>query len=95
MASQKKQVATRVSSDVWEVLQIGLLVEGADTMQDLLQPVVEAYAEELEKAEEVQAIRANARKFQDRKRGITRLQSTRSEKSKPHRRGRGAAKDSA
>jgi hypothetical protein len=95
MASKKKQVATRVSSEVWEILQIGLLVEGADTMQDLLQPVVEAYARDLEKEEEVQAIRANARKFQDRKRGITRLPSKEPGPSKSKRRQRGKSKESS
>lgn len=82
MASQNKQVATRVSAEVWEVLQIGLLVEGVDTMQDLLRPVIEAYAAELEKADEVRAIRESARKFQDRKRGITTLRSAGSTGSK-------------
>lgn len=73
MASQSKQVATRVSPEVWKILQIGLLVEGADTMQDLLRPVVEAYAQELERADEVRAIRASAQKYQDRQRRVTSL----------------------
>lgn len=68
-----KQVATRVSADAWRVLQVGLLVEGRATVQDLLRPVVEEYAQRLYAEPEVRAILEEADRYEGRKRGVTRL----------------------
>src|SRR4051812_48486464 len=78
-----RQVATRVSQDAWQILQIGLLVEGAATMQQLLRPVVEAYASELAAQSEEQAIKRNAEAYQDQNRGVARLQGSQSGQDSP------------
>lgn len=85
-----RQVSTRVSEDVLEMLQIGMLVEGVDTMQDLLRPVVEAYAEELRKDKEIRALRDGARKVKDRKRGVSRLPAAKRSAKGRRRRSSGA-----
>jgi hypothetical protein len=72
-----RQVATRVSSGTWELLQVAMLVEGAETMQDLLCPVVEGYARRLAEAPEVKAILESSRAYRDRKQGVTRLKRPR------------------
>jgi hypothetical protein len=77
-ASDSKQVATRVAPTTWEVLQIGLLLEDVETVQDLLRPVVEEYAERLEREPEVQAILKEVRGYQARKSGVSRLPRARS-----------------
>ena len=69
-----RQVATRVSPETWELLQVALLVEGAETMQELLCPVVEDYARRLSDAPEVKAIQQSARAYRDRKQGVKRLE---------------------
>lgn len=86
MAKGQKQVATRISEDAWEVLQIGMLVERSESVQDLLRPVVERYAEALEQEAEVREIREQVRAYQDRKRGVTSLPTQDSEKEKRRRR---------
>jgi uncharacterized alpha-E superfamily protein len=60
-------VATRVSIDTWKVLQIGLLLEQVETMQELLRPVVERYAREIEGEPEAKAILKRTRTYQARK----------------------------
>jgi hypothetical protein len=92
MAEGRKQVATRISEDAWEVLQIGLLIEGVDSVQDLLRPVVEKYAASLEQEAEVREIREQIRSYKDRRRGVTSLPAPRSAKGKG---GRGKASDTA
>jgi plasmid stability protein len=67
------QVATRVSTETREILTAGLLTERAESMQELLRPVVEAYAEKLEKEPEVKTILAEIDKYQSRKHGIRKL----------------------
>ena len=71
-----RQVATRVSKETLEVLQLGLLLDDAETMQDLLRPVVEDYARRLAAEPEVQAMRRSARRYRDRKQGLSRLPSS-------------------
>lgn len=68
-----KQVATRVDLDTWEILRIGLLVTGADGMQELLRPVIEKYAKTLEAEPEVQKIATETHAFRSRKSGVTKL----------------------
>ena len=67
------QVATRVSNEAWEILLVGLVAERAPSMQELLRPAVEGYAEKLEKEPEVKAILAEVDKYQSRKHGIKKL----------------------
>jgi hypothetical protein len=62
-----------VSEDAFRILQIGLLVEEVETMQDLLRPIVEAYVRQLSEEPEVQAILAEAGRYRDRTKGVTRL----------------------
>jgi len=90
MPANNRQVATRVSNDVFEMLQIGLLVEGVETMQDLLRPVVEAYAEQLQEDKEIRALRDGARKVKDRKRGVSSLPAARRSAKSRRRRSAGA-----
>ncbi len=68
-----KQVATRVSSETFDTLQIALIVEGVETMQELLRPVVEEYARTLADEPEVKAINSSVGAYRDRKRGVKRL----------------------
>ena len=78
--SEMRQVATRVSAETWELLQVGLLIEGADTMQDLLRPIVDRYARELSEAPEVQRILKEVAAYRDRRSGVERLDSRRGSK---------------
>lgn len=71
-----KQVATRIPEDDFEVLKIGMVLTGAHTMQELLQPVVAAYVEELREQPEVKRIQEDAQAFRDRSSGVTRIRST-------------------
>lgn len=70
---ETRQVATRVPPETWELLQVGLLIEGVETMQDLLRPVIESYARTLSEEPEVVAIRENMAHYRDRKQGIDRI----------------------
>lgn len=71
--SQTRQIATRVPEETWRILQVGLLIEEAETMQELLRPVVEEYARHLAAQPEVQAIIGEVERYRDRKQGIRRL----------------------
>lgn len=73
-------VATRVSTDALETLQIGMLIERAESMQELLRPVVEDYAARLAAEPEVQAIRKQVEDYGDRKAGVDRLPPRRQER---------------
>jgi hypothetical protein len=68
-----RQVATRISDDDFRVLQVGLVVEDASTMQDLLRPVIERFARELEREPEVAKILRESQAYRDRKSGVRRI----------------------
>jgi hypothetical protein len=72
-----KQVATRVSREAFDTLQVALIVEGVDTMQELLRPVVEDYARRLADEPEVKAINASVSAYRDRKRRTKRAPASR------------------
>jgi hypothetical protein len=75
--SDMKLVATRVSREVWDVLQVVAIVEDAGTMQDLLQPVVEAYATRMGEEPEVQTILGEAAKYRARKSPVSHISQAR------------------
>ena len=73
MKDDTKLIATRISPEAFEVLQIALLAEQADSMQELLRPVIEEYANVLGREPEVQAVKTNLQAYRDRKQGVKRL----------------------
>jgi hypothetical protein len=75
--SEMKLIATRVPREVWDILQVVAVVEDAATMQDLLRPVVEAYAEKMGQEPEVQAILGEASKYRARKSPISHITQAR------------------
>lgn len=81
MASKRdndtRLVATRVSPEAFDVLQIALLAEGAESMQELLRPIVEEYAEKLAREPEVRAIMDSVEDYRARKAGVRRLRGSR------------------
>ena len=87
MAAKKdtelKLVATRVSPSAFRVLQIALVVEGAESMQELLRPIVEAYAKALEAEPEVRAIMDNVDEYRARKTGVARLPRSEERAARP------------
>jgi hypothetical protein len=87
MKDDTKLVATRISPEAFETLQIALLAEEAESMQELLRPVIEEYARSVAGEPEVQAINTSLQTYRDRKRGVKRLpksrRSTRSGPSQP------------
>jgi hypothetical protein len=75
-ASDAKQVATRVSPRTWEILQVAMLLEKAESLQSLLRPVVEEWAEQLATTEpEVARMLEQLDGYQARKRGVTPIRS--------------------
>jgi hypothetical protein len=80
---ESRLVATRISPDAFAVLQVALLTEGAESMQDLLRPVVEQYAAELAAEPEVEAIMERVKDYRARKAGVRRLRNGRQSRDKP------------
>lgn len=72
-ATETKLVSTRVSREIWDVLQVVAAVEGAETQQALLQPVIEAYAERMRQEPEVRAMLEQVDKYRARKSSVTDL----------------------
>jgi hypothetical protein len=70
-ATETKLVSTRVSREIWDILQVAAVVEGAETQQALLQPVIEAYADKMREEPEVQAMLEQAHKYRSRKSPVT------------------------
>jgi hypothetical protein len=68
-----KQVATRVSPETWQVLQLALVMAEVDTLQDLLRPVVEEFAKEFAGAPEYQAIKDELAAYRARVQGVESL----------------------
>jgi hypothetical protein len=66
-------VAVRIAPAAYDVLQVGLLLEGAESMQELLRPVVEEYAKRLEAEPELQSIMDDVEAYRARKAGVERL----------------------
>ena len=67
-----RQVATRIPTETWEILNVGLTIERAPSMQELLRPVIEEYARRLAKEPEVRSIRGEVEKYRARKHGAKR-----------------------
>jgi hypothetical protein len=70
-----RQVSTRVSPEAFALLEIGTLVEKL-SMQDLLRPIVEEYAQELSRQPEVIAIAEQVEAYQTRTTGVERLKGS-------------------
>jgi hypothetical protein len=77
----QRQVATRVSPETWDTLQIGMLVEKL-SMQDLLRPVIETYARELAEQPEVIAIAEQVEAYQAKTTGVEPLKKQRRRRSR-------------
>jgi hypothetical protein len=86
----RKIVATRVSAETLRVLQVALVAEGAETMQELLRPVIEEYARKMEGQPEVRAIIESVEDYRARKAGVERLSPRPKRRSRP----RGSAGES-
>jgi hypothetical protein len=71
-----RQVATRISPDAHETLEVLRLVEGAESMQELLRPVIEDFAARMGEDPEIAAIRTRVQAARDRRQGVNRLPTT-------------------
>jgi hypothetical protein len=70
-STKTKLVSTRVSREIWDVLQVAAVVEGAETQQALLKPVIEDYAERMRQEPEVRAMLEETEKYRARKSPVT------------------------
>jgi uncharacterized protein (DUF1778 family) len=80
-----QQVATRVSDEARRVLELAAVAE-QKSMTDLLRPTVEQYAEQLAREPEIAEIRAQARKYEARKKGVALLPRGRPRGGRPSKR---------
>jgi hypothetical protein len=83
-STETKLVSTRVSREIWDVLQVAAVVEGAETQQALLQPVIEAYAETMRQEPEVQAMLEQADKYRARKSPVADIGPARQRRKQEH-----------
>jgi hypothetical protein len=51
-----KLIGVRVSRDAWRTLRAAMIVEEADSMQELLRPVLEQHATDLSRQRAVKAV---------------------------------------
>lgn len=67
-----EQVTARVSKQTWRILQVVMVLEDRRSMQDVIGPVIEAFASGRAKEPEIKAVLDRKREYLARREGTVR-----------------------